>query len=217
MLPSGPTYCGRLRMPLLSSSTTPATPTIRGLPRPLARVLEGYADRLDVDRIRAAYELALEAHAGQRRASGEEYVSHAVEVATILASLRLDTATLVAGLVHDVLEDTAVTLSELHERFGREVSTLVDGVTKIGKVQFQSHTEQQVENYRKLLLSMAEDARVILIKLADRLHNMRTLEFLPLNKQRRIALETREIYAPLAHRLGIASIRWELEDLAFKF
>jgi GTP pyrophosphokinase len=203
-------------MPLLSS-TTPSTPTIRGLPRPLARVMEAYAERLDVDQIRAAYQLALQAHAGQRRASGEEYVSHVVEVATILASLRLDTATLVAGLVHDVLEDTAVTLSELHERFGREVTTLVDGVTKIGKVQFQSHTEQQVENYRKLLLSMAEDARVILIKLADRLHNMRTLEYLPVAKQRRIALETREIYAPLAHRLGIASIRWELEDLSFKF
>jgi GTP diphosphokinase / guanosine-3',5'-bis(diphosphate) 3'-diphosphatase len=203
-------------MPLLSS-TTPSTPTIRGLPRPLARVMEAYAERLDVDQIRAAYQLALSAHAGQRRASGEEYVSHVVEVATILASLRLDTATLVAGLVHDVLEDTAVTLSELHERFGREVTTLVDGVTKIGKVQFQSHTEQQVENYRKLLLSMAEDARVILIKLADRLHNMRTLEYLPLAKQRRIALETREIYAPLAHRLGIAEIRWELEDLSFKF
>jgi GTP pyrophosphokinase len=140
-----------------------------------------------------------------------------VEVTTILATLRLDTATLVAGLVHDVLEDTAITIADLQERFGAEVGTLVDGVTKIGKVQFQSHTEQQVENYRKLLLSMAEDARVILIKLADRLHNMRTLEYLPVAKQRRIALETREIYAPLAHRLGIASIRWELEDLAFKF
>ena len=203
-------------MPLVGT-TTPSTPTIRGLPRPLARALEGYAGRLDVEQIRAAYLLALDAHAGQRRASGEEYVSHTVEVATILGSLKLDTATLVAGLVHDVLEDTAVTLSELEERFGREVATLVDGVTKIGKVQFQSHTEQQVENYRKLLLSMAEDARVILIKLADRLHNMRTLEFLPVAKQRRIALETREIYAPLAHRLGMASIRWELEDLAFKF
>jgi len=201
----------------IASSTPPTTPTIRGLPRPLARVLEGYADRLNVDQIRAAYELAVEAHAGQRRASGEEYVSHAIEVTTILATLRLDTASLVAGLVHDVLEDTAVTVAELEERFGKEVAVLVDGVTKIGKVTFQSHTEQQVENYRKLLLSMAEDARVILIKLADRLHNMRTLEYLPVGKQRRIASETREIYAPLAHRLGIASIRWELEDLAFKF
>jgi len=201
----------------IASSTPQTTPTIRGLPRPLARVLEGYADRLNVDQIRAAYDLAVEAHAGQRRASGEEYVSHAIEVTTILATLRLDTASLVAGLVHDVLEDTAVTIAELEERFGKEVAVLVDGVTKIGKVTFQSHTEQQVENYRKLLLSMAEDARVILIKLADRLHNMRTLEYLPIGKQRRIALETREIYAPLAHRLGIASIRWELEDLAFKF
>ncbi len=197
------------------SGVAPAT--IHGLPRPLARQLEAYADRLDVDLIRRAYELAVEAHAGQRRASGEEYVSHTVEVATILASLRLDTATLVAGLVHDTVEDTAVTNEELEERFGEEVATLVDGVTKIGRVEFRSHTEQQVENYRKLLLSMAEDARVILIKLADRLHNMRTLEHLPLGKRRRIALETKEIYAPLAHRLGIAQVKWELEDLAFKF
>ena len=203
-------------MPSPSAVTVP-TSTIRGLPRPFARALEAYADRLDVDSIKAAYEVAMEAHAGQRRASGESFVSHSVEVATILASLRLDTATIVAGLVHDVVEDTAITLSELDRRFGQETAALVDGVTKIGKVQFQSHTEQQAENYRKLLLSMAEDARVILIKLADRLHNMRTLEHLPPGKQRRIALETKEIYAPLAHRLGIASIRWELEDLAFKF
>lgn len=203
-------------MPFSSAGSAP-TPTIRGLPRPLARALEAYADRLDVAPIRSAYDLAVECHAGQVRASGEEFVSHTVEVATILAGLRLDTATIVAGLVHDVVEDTALTLSELEERFGREVAALVDGVTKIGKVQFRSHTEQQVENYRKLLLSMAEDARVILIKLADRLHNMRTLEHLPEGKRRRIALETREIYAPLAHRLGIFSIKWELEDLAFKF
>ncbi len=193
------------------------TPTIRGLPRELARQLEAYADRLDVELIRSAYELAAEAHAGQRRASGEPYVNHAVQVATILASLRLDTATIVAGLVHDAVEDTAVSLSDLRSKFGEEVTNLVDGVTKIGKVEFRSSTEQQMENYRKLLLSMAEDARVILIKLADRLHNMRTLEHLPLGKQKRIALETREIYAPLAHRLGIAQVRWELEDLAFKF
>ena len=165
-----------------------STPTIRGLPRDHARQLEAYADRVDVDLIRSAYELAAEAHAGQKRASGEPYLSHAVEVATILASLRLDTATLVAGLVHDSVEDTAVSLPDLRTRFGDEVATLVDGVTKIGKVEFRSTTEQQMENYRKLLLSMAEDARVILIKLADRLHNMRTLEHLPIGKQQRIAL-----------------------------
>jgi len=193
------------------------TPTVRGLPRTLARQLENYADRVDVDQIRGAYEMAAEAHAGQRRASGEPYVNHAVEVATILASLRLDTATIVAGLVHDAVEDTAVSLADLRARFGDEIANLVDGVTKIGKVEFRSNTEQQMENYRKLLLSMAEDARVILIKLADRLHNMRTLEHLPHGKQKRIALETREIYAPLAHRLGIAHVHLELEDLAFKF
>ncbi|HSG48529.1 MAG TPA: HD domain-containing protein, partial [Longimicrobiales bacterium] len=187
------------------------------MPRPLARALEGYADRLDIGAIQRAFDLAAEAHAGQRRASGEEFVSHTVEVATILAGLRLDTSSIVAGLVHDTVEDTHVTLSELGERFGAEVAALVDGVTKIGRVEFRSHTEQQVENYRKLLLSMAADARVILIKLADRLHNMRTLEHLPEGKRRRIALETREIYAPLAHRLGIFSIKWELEDLAFKY
>lgn len=196
---------------------TVSTPTIRGLPRPLARALEAYAERLDVEMIRAAYTLAVEAHAGQVRASGEEYVTHTVEVATILAGLRLDTASIVAALVHDVVEDTAFTLAEIEERFGPEVAAIVDGVTKIGKVQFRSTTEQQVENYRKLLLSMAEDARVILVKLADRLHNMQTLQHLPEGKRRRIALETREIYAPLAHRLGIFSIKWELEDLAFKF
>ena len=128
----------------LSSADVPPTPTIRGVPRPLARALEAYADRIDVDLVRKAYELAVECHAGQVRASGEEFVTHTVEVATILAGLRLDTATIVAGLVHDVVEDTALTLTELEERFGAEVSTLVDGVTKIGKVQFRSHTEQQV-------------------------------------------------------------------------
>ena len=179
--------------------------------------MESYADRLDVDAVRDAYELAKEAHAGQRRASGDEFVSHAVEVATILALLGLDTDSLVSGLVHDVVEDTTVSLADIDKRFGESVSTIVDGVTKIGRVEFRSHTEQQVNTYRKLLLSMARDARVILVKLADRLHNMRTLDALKPGKQRRIALETREIYAPLAHRLGMAAIRWELEDLAFKY
>ena len=202
-------------MPLGTSSSAPVT--IRGIPRELARSMEAYAGRLDVDMVKAAHDLAVEAHAGQRRASGEDYVTHTIEVATILAGLRLDTASIVAGLIHDTVEDTAITLADVRERFGEEVATVVDGVTKIGRVEFRSHTEQQVENYRKLLLSMAEDARVILVKLADRLHNMRTLHHLPDNKRRRIALETREIYAPLAHRLGIFSIKWELEDLCFKY
>ncbi|MHB1195152.1 MAG: RelA/SpoT family protein [Longimicrobiales bacterium] len=203
-------------MPLTTPTPGP-TPTIRGLPRPLARAMEAYADRLDVDKIREAYDFAVEAHAGQRRASGEEYVTHTVEVATILATLRLDSASIISGLTHDTVEDTALSLSDVEARFGTEVATIVDGVTKLGKVRFSSATEQQVENYRKMLLSMAEDARVILVKLADRLHNMRTLEHLPPPKRARIAQETRDIYAPLAHRLGMAAIRWELEDLAFKF
>jgi guanosine-3',5'-bis(diphosphate) 3'-pyrophosphohydrolase len=193
------------------------TTTIHGLPRPLARALESYADRLDVDAIQRAHALAVEAHSGQSRASGEEYVSHTVEVATILAQLRLDTDTIVAGLIHDTIEDTATTVADLEQQFGPQVAAIVDGVTKLGRVEFRSATEQQVENYRKMLLSMASDARVILVKLADRLHNMRTLGHLPDHKRRRIALETREIYGPLAHRLGMAAIRWELEDLAFKF
>ncbi|HUF76325.1 MAG TPA: bifunctional (p)ppGpp synthetase/guanosine-3',5'-bis(diphosphate) 3'-pyrophosphohydrolase, partial [Longimicrobiales bacterium] len=140
-----------------------------------------------------------------------------VEVATILAQLHLDTDTVVAGLIHDTIEDTQISVREIESRFGAPVAAIVDGVTKLGRVQFSSATEQQVENYRKMLLSMASDARVILVKLADRLHNMRTLEYLPEQKRRRISIETREIYAPLAHRLGMAAIRWELEDLAFKF
>ena len=179
--------------------------------------MESYADRLNVDAVQDAFRVAREAHLGQRRASGDAFISHAVEVATALAVLGLDTDSIVSGLVHDVVEDTTVSLADIEKRFGSSVATIVDGVTKIGRVEFRSHTEQQVENYRKLLLSMARDARVILVKLADRLHNMRTLDALTPGKQRRIALETREIYAPLAHRLGMAAIRWELEDLAFKY
>jgi guanosine-3',5'-bis(diphosphate) 3'-pyrophosphohydrolase len=189
---------------------------MKGIPHNLASVVENNADRFDLSAIREAYALAEEAHSGQRRASGEEFVTHAVEVATILAGLGLDTDAVVSGLVHDVVEDTSVDLDEIDRRFGKGVATIVNGVTKISRVEFHSHTEKQVENYRKLLLSMAKDARVILVKLADRLHNMRTLNALTEDQQNRIALETREIYAPLAHRLGMAAIRWELEDLAFK-
>ncbi|MGD2047322.1 MAG: bifunctional (p)ppGpp synthetase/guanosine-3',5'-bis(diphosphate) 3'-pyrophosphohydrolase [Gemmatimonadota bacterium] len=201
----------------MPTTQTPSTPTVRGLPRPLARAIEGYADRLDVDKIRRAYEYAADAHAGQTRASGEDFVQHTVEVATILARLGLDTDTIVAALIHDTIEDTEASVRDVEQRFGKQVASIVDGVTKLGRIEFRSATQRQVENYRKMLLSMASDARVILVKLADRLHNMRTLEHLPESKRRRIAVETREIYAPLAHRLGMAAIRWELEDLAFKF
>jgi guanosine-3',5'-bis(diphosphate) 3'-pyrophosphohydrolase len=197
--------------------TTSTRPTSLGLPRPIARVLEAYQDRLDIPAISSAYELAVEAHTGQTRASGEDYISHPIEVAMILAQLRLDSDSIIAGLIHDAVEDTSISLPDVEKRFGKGVATIVDGVTKLGRVRFRSVTERQVENYRKMLLSMAQDARVILVKLADRLHNMRTLEHLEENRRQRIALETREIYAPLAHRLGIAAMRWELEDLAFKF
>jgi GTP diphosphokinase / guanosine-3',5'-bis(diphosphate) 3'-diphosphatase len=186
------------------------------LPERLRASVEPYADRLDLELIARAYRFSAVAHEGQKRASGEDYLAHCVEVAKILADLHLDTLSIAAALIHDVVEDTGVTLPDLEQEFGPQISLIVDGVTKIGKVKFRSTTEQQVENYRKLLMSMAQDARVIVIKLADRLHNMRTLEHLRPDKRRRIALETREIYAPLAHRLGMAQIRWELEDLSFK-
>src|SRR5688500_6729012 len=186
------------------------------LPPRLRESVEEYGERLDLDVIARAYRLSSKHHQGQKRASGEEYIAHCVEVAKIVTDLHLDTTSIAAALVHDVVEDTLVTLDDLRAELGDEITNIVDGVTKIGKVTFSSNTEQQVENYRKLLLSMAHDARVIVIKLADRLHNMRTLEHLRADKRRRIALETREIYAPLAHRLGMAQIRWELEDLCFK-
>jgi GTP diphosphokinase / guanosine-3',5'-bis(diphosphate) 3'-diphosphatase len=201
------------------ASTAPTrTPSaaLETLPPRLRESVQLYAERLDVDLIARAYRFSDTAHVGQKRASGEAYLQHCVEVTKILADLHLDSFSLAAGLIHDVVEDTSFTLDDVRREFGDEIATIVDGVTKIGKVQFRSTTEQQVENYRKLLLSMAQDARVITIKLADRLHNMRTLEHLRTDKRRRIALETHEIYAPLAHRLGMAQIRWELEDLAFK-
>jgi len=163
-----------------------------------------------------AFLFAVEAHGTQVRASGEPYVTHPAEAALILADLGLDAATLVAALLHDVPEDTSVTTGEIAERFGDEVGTLVDGVTKLSKFSAMSAEEQHAENIRKMFLAMAQDIRVVLIKLGDRLHNMRTLAALPAEKQRRIARQTLEIYAPLAERLGIWQMKWELEDLAFK-
>jgi guanosine-3',5'-bis(diphosphate) 3'-pyrophosphohydrolase len=203
-------------------STTLPAPDARDLakavlPASLYERLTPDSDRLDLGLIARAYEFSQVAHAGQKRHSGEDYVTHCLEVAEILADLHLDSVTIASGLIHDVVEDTSATLEDVRAAFGEEVARVVDGLTKIAKVQFRTNTEQQVENYRKLLLSMAQDARVILIKLADRLHNMQTLEHLREEKRRRIAMETREIYAPLAHRLGVATIKWELEDLCFKF
>ena len=173
-------------------------------------------DRLDHELLVRAYRFSEVAHAGQVRHSGEPYVSHCVEVARILADLQLDTITVASGLLHDIVEDTDITVQDVEREFGSEIAQIVDGLTKIANLPLSSREERQVENYRKLLLSIAKDARVILIKLADRLHNMRTLDWLAPDKRRRVAQETRDLYAPLAHRFGMAKVRWELEDLSFK-
>ncbi len=179
--------------------------------------LERHADRLDLELIDRALRFSALAHRGQKRMSGEEFVSHSIAVATILIGQFLDTTSVAAALLHDVVEDADVRSEDIAREFGPEVAELVDGLTKIAHLTFRSTAEEQVENYRKLLLSIAKDARVIIIKLADRLHNMRTLEHLAPDKRARIAMETREIYAPLAHRFGMAGVKAELEDLAFKF
>jgi GTP diphosphokinase / guanosine-3',5'-bis(diphosphate) 3'-diphosphatase len=182
------------------------------------RFLQPFGDRLDIETIAKAYAFGEVAHADQKRLSGDPFMAHSAEIARILIDMNLiDTTTIVAALLHDVAEDTHVSVEQVGEAFGREVSALVEGLTKLGHLRFRSREERQVENYRKLLLSMARDIRIIMIKLADRLHNMRTLEYLPDDKRQRIASETRDIYAPLAHRFGMATIRWELEDLSFKF
>ncbi|MGH7754206.1 MAG: RelA/SpoT family protein, partial [Gemmatimonadales bacterium] len=183
----------------------------------LERALEPQGDRVDRDLIARAYQFSVKAHRGQKRSSGEDFVSHAVAVAAILAEQQLDAVTICSALLHDVVEDAGIPLADLRRDFGPEVADLVDGLTKIESLTFRSTTEEQVENYRKLLFSVARDARVLIIKLADRLHNMRTLEHLPPERRARIARETNEIYAPLAHRFGMAGIKTELEDLAFKF
>lgn len=183
----------------------------------LIEKVKKYATEEDLNLIKKAYEFAQKYHDGQERSSGEPYIIHPLEVALILADLELDIASIVAGLLHDVVEDTHASLQEIEQEFGSEIASLVDGVTKLGKLEFTSKLEQQAENYRKMLIAMAKDIRVILIKLADRLHNMRTLKYLPPEKQRRKAQETIDIYAPLAHRLGISKIKWELEDLALRY
>ena len=190
----------------------------------LAEIIPGWslsadanAERLDAELLARAYHFSDRAHAGQRRKNGDPFVTHCVEVAKILANLQLDSVTVASGLIHDVVEDTNVTLEDVEREFGREIAQIVDGLTKIGHLPMTSKEERQVENYRKLLLSIAKDIRVILIKLADRLHNMQTLDYLDPAKRARIAQETRDLYAPLAHRFGLAKMKADLEDLAFKF
>jgi guanosine-3',5'-bis(diphosphate) 3'-pyrophosphohydrolase len=171
----------------------------------------------DLALIRSAWEFSIQKHEGQRRASGEAYIGHPLEVAQVLAELKMDATAIAAGLLHDAVEDTDVTASDIAKRFGEQVAHIVEGVTKLDKIKFANREDHQSENIRKMLLAMVTDLRVVIIKLADRLHNMRTLEHLNPEKQRRIARETLDVYAPLAHRLGMGKLRGELEDLAFRY
>src|SRR5687768_16777116 len=194
-----------------------AVPSLPGPgPEELTAVL-GYLKPKDIEQIEQAYQVARAAHAGQYRASGEPYITHPLAVAKILAEWHLDAQALMAALLHDVVEDTATTKAEISRTFGKPVADLVDGVSKIDRIEFQTLQHAQAENFRKMLLAMARDVRVILIKLADRLHNMRTLDCVPAAKQERIARETLDIYAPIANRLGLISLYYELEDLGFHY
>ncbi len=224
--PAEPAAPAELATPAaLAVPTGPATPGLalsaseRRLLKDLFAIVSEHAEdagvEIDRARVQDAFVFACEHHADQRRKSGEEFIVHPVGVARICASMRLDTETLCAALLHDTVEDTSASIEEVRERFGEEIAGVVDGVTKLTGITFQSRDEAQANNYRKMMVAMATDVRVILIKLADRLHNMRTIEAMPKQKQLEKARETLEIYAPLAHRLGIHAIKWELEDLAF--
>jgi GTP pyrophosphokinase len=185
--------------------------------RELMRRMQENRPQDDLSLVKKAYDFSLKTHEGQTRASGEPYLVHPLEVALVLAEMKMDPVAIAAGLLHDSVEDTSVTIVDIRKEFGEQVAHIVEGVTKISKIDFATREEQQAENLRKMMLAMVDDIRVVLIKLADRLHNMRTLEHLPPERQHKIAEETLEIYAPIAHRLGMGKIRGELEDLGFRF
>ena len=178
--------------------------------------IKTYNPTADFTLIEKAYEYALNAHQGQKRISGEAYISHPTSVAEILAELNMDNTTIVAGILHDVIEDTSFGFNDIKDTFGYEIAMLVDGVTKLGKLEYKTKEEQQAESLRKMFVAMAKDIRVILIKLADRLHNLRTMKCMSKGKQIEKATETLEIYAPIAHRLGISKMKWEMEDLSLR-
>src|SRR3954464_14235378 len=185
--------------------------------RDLMKTVRANRPNDDLAIIKKAYDYSLKHHNGQSRASGEPYLAHPLQVALVLAELKLDPQAIAAGLLHDSVEDTVVTIQDIEREFGAQVAHIVEGVTKISKIQFASIEERQAENVRKMVLAMVDDIRVVLIKLADRLHNMRTLEHLPPDRQQKIARETLDIYGPIAHRLGMGKIRGELEDLGFRY
>jgi len=182
----------------------------------LYECMTSVGNNFDFDMIKKAFEICVIAHEGQKRKSNEDYYIHPFNVAKIIVSLGMDSQSIAAALLHDVVEDTDFTLEDIKEKFGEEVALIVDGVTKIGRLNFSTKEQQQAESLRKMLIAMGQDIRVIIIKLADRLHNMRTLDAMPSQKQRDVSVETLEIYAPIAHRLGIRPVKEELEDLSIK-
>ena len=183
----------------------------------LVETLEAYMPAEDIEQVMKSYEFGVLAHQGQTRMSGEPYISHPVAVAQTLADMHFDGQTITAAILHDVIEDTEFSITEIEEQFDTEIAALVDGVSKLDQMEFTSRAEAQAESFRKMMLAMIEDIRVILVKLADRLHNMETLEAMPREKQARIARETLEIYAPIANRLGINHMKVLLEDLGFRY
>ncbi len=183
----------------------------------ISQKLIRYQPDADIELLKRAYDFACQAHIGQYRVSGDFFITHPLEVANILTDIEMDVYTVAAALLHDVVEDTPVRLMQIRVTFGEEITALIEGMTKLNQLKFKNKLERQAENLRKMFLAMAQDIRVVIIKLADRLHNMRTLTSMPAGKQQEIARETLDIYAPLAHRLGVGKLKWELEDLSLRY